>query len=50
MALFRLSFGKLSSAEARVKASLFAKNIDYNNEMFAHKGVNWYAKELLKNM
>lgn len=49
-ALFRLSFGKLTSAEAKAKASHLAKNIDLNNDMIAHKGVNWYAKEVLKKM
>ena len=49
-ALFRLSFGKLTSAEAKDKASHLVKNIDLNNDMVAHKGVNWYAKEVLKKM
>lgn len=49
-ALFRLSFGKLSYAQAEEKAKKVAPNFDVNNEMLAHKGINWYAKELLKQM
>lgn len=47
-ALFRLSFGKLSIKEARNKATHLAKNINLNDDIVAHKGVNWYAKEVLK--
>ena len=49
-ALFRLSFGKYSVVEAKEKASRLVKNIDFDNDMIAHKGVNWYAKEILKKM
>lgn len=50
MALFRLSFGKLTSKEAKNQASRLVKNIDLDNDIIAHKGVNWYAKEVLKKM
>ena len=49
-ALFRLSFGKLTYEQAEEKAKQTAPKFDMNNESLAHKGINWYAKELLKNM
>lgn len=49
-ALFRLSFGRLTYEQAEAKSKAVAPNFDVNNEMLAHKGINWYAKELLKQM
>lgn len=49
-ALFRLSFGRLTYAQAAEKASKVAPKFDVNDEVLAHKGINWYAKELLKKM
>ncbi len=49
-ALFRLSFGKLTASQAQRKASELAHNIDLTNDMIAHKGINWYAKEILKKI
>lgn len=52
-ALIRFSGNKLSetkAAELSEKAALiFAKAIE-ENEILAHKGLNWYAKELLKSL
>ena len=50
MALFRLSFGKLTYEQAEEKARKAAPKLDLNNQVLAHKGINWYAKELLKKM
>ena len=47
-ALFRLSFGKLTYEQAVEIAKKAAPNFDMNNEALPHKGINWYAKELLK--
>lgn len=49
-ALFRLSFGRLTYAQAEKKAKEVAPNFDMNDEMLAHKGINWYAKQLLAVM
>jgi len=49
-ALFRLSFGKLTYEQAEEKAKKTAPKFDINNKALAHKGINWYAKELLKKM
>lgn len=49
-ALFRFSFGKLTEGQAQLKAKEVAPNFDLNDEMLMHKGVNWYAKQLLAAM
>lgn len=49
-ALFRLSLGKLTYEQAAEKAKEAAPKFDINDEMLAYKGINWYAKELLKKM
>ena len=49
-ALLRFSFGKLTVEEAKEKAAIAAKNWDSSNEALAHKGLNWYAKQIVANM
>ena len=49
-ALLRLSFGALTVEEAKEKAVVAAKNWDSSNEALAHKGLNWYAKQIIANM
>ena len=49
-ALLRFSFGKLTVDEAKKKAEVAAKNWDSSNEALAHKGLNWYAKQLIAKM
>lgn len=49
-ALLRFSFGKLTVEEAKKKAAVAAKNWDSTNEALAHKGLNWYAKQLISKM
>ncbi|MBQ4058349.1 MAG: hypothetical protein IJD40_05400 [Lachnospiraceae bacterium] len=49
-ALFRLSFGKLTVKQAQNKSKEVASNFDIDDDMLAHKGINWYAKEVLKKM
>lgn len=49
-ALFRLSGGRLTVRQAMQKAREVAPNYDLDNEMLAHKGINWYAKQILKKM
>ena len=49
-ALFRLSFGKLTFKQAQNKSKEVASNFDIDDDMLAHKGINCYAKEVLKKM
>lgn len=49
-ALMRFSFGKLTLEEAKEKAEVAAKNWDSSNEALAHKGLNWYAKQIIAKL
>lgn len=49
-ALFRFSHGKLTVEQAEKKAKEIAPNYDPNNTMLTHKGINWYAKQVLVTM
>lgn len=49
-ALLRFSFGRLTVDEAKKKAKIAAKNWDSSNEMLAHKGLNWYAKQIVAKL
>jgi hypothetical protein len=49
LALVNLSSRKLSSDQAKKLAKQAIKNIDFSSSSaLAHKGVNWYAKELIE--
>ncbi len=50
IALFKFSYGKLNIAEAREKAKEVLPYYDTSNEMLMHKGLDWYAKQLLAVM
>lgn len=47
LALFRFSYGRLSVAQAEKKAKEVAPYYDMNNKALCHKGVEWYAQQLL---
>lgn len=50
-AFMRLSKGKLSEEEARLKAEEVAPNYDFTKyPMLRHKGLNWYARQILESM
>lgn len=49
-ALLRFSFGRLSVDEAKEKAKIAARNWDSTNEILAHKGLNWYAKQIISKL
>lgn len=49
-ALLRFSFGRLSVDEAKEKAKIAAGNWDSTNEILAHKGLNWYAKQIISKL
>ena len=46
-ALLRFSFGKLPVSEAKKRAVIAAQNWDSTNEILNHKGLNWYAKQII---
>ncbi|WP_286908970.1 hypothetical protein [Clostridium sp. UBA1652] len=46
--LFKLSFGKLNYTQANNIANTAIDNIDFENSALVHKGVNWYAKQILE--
>ena len=50
-ALHKYSFGRLTVQKARETAAKFAPVFEEEakkNTVLAHKGVNWFAKEVLK--
>ncbi|GGP16374.1 hypothetical protein [Oceanobacillus neutriphilus] len=49
-ALLRFSDSKISKQEALNIANVALRNVDLNDPVFAHKGLNWYAKEILKKV
>lgn len=49
-ALYRFSYGGLTVEQAEKRAEEVMKNFDPQNEVLAHKGINWYAKQILKSM
>lgn len=48
--LVKFSDGKLSYNKAEYIANETLKNADFTNSTLAHKGINWYAKEILKKI
>ena len=49
-ALYKFSYGRLTVEQAEKRAEEVMKNFDPQNEVLAHKGINWYAKQILKSM
>ncbi len=49
-ALYMFSDRKLTVEQAEERAEIVMKNLDLQNEMLGHKGVNWIAKQILKKM
>lgn len=46
-ALMKFSNNKLSDVQANKIAQIAIGNIDFNNSALAHKGLNWYAREIV---
>lgn len=46
-ALMKFSNNKLSDIQAKKIAQIAIGNIDFNNSALAHKGLNWYAREIV---
>ena len=49
-ALLRFSFGKLTVEEAEDRARTAAANWDSSNKALVHKGLNWYAKQIVAKL
>ncbi|GAA4881726.1 hypothetical protein GCM10023310_72210 [Paenibacillus vulneris] len=49
-ALVKFSDKKMSFSIAKKVADIALKNIDFSNSTLSHKGINWYAKDLLKKI
>lgn len=46
-ALIRFSEGRLNDSQSKSLASKAISKIDFSNSALAHKGLNWYAKEII---
>ena len=50
-ALVRFSYGRIGIEEADAKAAVAAKYyLESDNEALRHKGINWYAKQMIGAM
>ncbi|WP_297416830.1 hypothetical protein [Clostridium sp.] len=49
-ALVEFSYGKLNENRAEQIADKAMNKFDYSNSALNHKGMNWYAKEILNLM
>ena len=49
-ALYRFSYGGLSSAECERIAAEDAPNLDFSTPGLSHKGVNWCAKQIIAHL
>ncbi len=49
-ALVKFSNERISSDNAQKVANIALKNVDFSNSALSHKGINWYAKDLLKKI
>lgn len=47
LALYKFSYGRLSVAQAEKKAKEVAPYYDMNNKALCHKGIEWYAQQLI---
>lgn len=49
-ALIKFSEKRLDSSKAYKIASVVLDKIDFSNPTLSHKGINWFAKDLLKRI
>jgi len=47
LALYRFGYGRLTVAQAAEKAKEVAPIVVDNCDKLGHKGLNWYAKQLI---
>lgn len=50
VALVEFSYGQLNENKAKQIADKAMNKFDYSNSALNHKGMNWYAKEILNLM
>lgn len=50
LALVKFSHGKLDINQSRDLARVAIKKLDFSNSALAHKGVNWFAKEIIDSI
>lgn len=50
VALVKFSSGALNSSVAEQISEQIIPKLDFNNSSLAHKGLNWYAKEVLSKL
>lgn len=50
VSLVDLSKGELTSAQAEFISEKIMPTLDFNNPIIAHKGINYYAKEILSRL
>jgi hypothetical protein len=49
-ALVKFSDQKMSISDAQNLADIVLRYVDFSNSSLSHKGINWYAKHLLKKI
>lgn len=49
-ALYRFSYGGLSTEECESIAVKYVSQLDFSKPGLAHKGVNWCAKEIIASI
>lgn len=49
-ALVKFSQGKINNNRSKDLAKIAIKNIDLTNSALAHKGINWFAKEIIDSV
>jgi hypothetical protein len=50
IAIEKFSNRRIPSNHAQKIAEIAVRNVDFNNSTLAHKGINWFAKDLLKKI
>lgn len=48
-AIIRMSKGTVTTFVAEAVANRLVPQLNFNNSAIAHKGVNWFAKEIIDN-
>lgn len=48
-AIVKMSKGSVSTKNAELVSERVVKKLNFENSAIAHKGVNWFAKELINN-
>lgn len=49
-ALIRFTQERISEDQAQKIADIAINSIDFNNSALTHKGINWYAREIIDTL